>query len=83
MKYLFISVIILTLSGCATYSTYKEVGKQGSKIVADEALQVKLWSLCNATTYGAIKRWISTDKGKADALRTICNGVTQADVETE
>ena len=71
------------LISCTSYGVYKEAGKLAATAAADEALKVKLWSLCNATSYGAVKRWVGSDENLADALKTICKQVKQADVETD
>ena len=86
MKHLSITVLlstVLLLTGCTTYSAYKEVGKQGSALVADEALRVHLWGICTGASYGSIKRWVGTNKTMADALKYICDDARQADVETQ
>lgn len=79
---IFVLIVCLAGTGCATYGAYNQAAKAGTQAIADEALQVKLWSLCNASTYGAIKRWVGSNEALGEALKEICGQVKQADIET-
>lgn len=78
---LLLSVFIM-LAGCVQLEAYKQTIKTGGAHIADEALKTTLWKLCNGTSYGAIKRWVGSNKDLGAALKTVCNQVTQADIET-
>ena len=74
--------IALMLAGCAELQVAKQTVKVGGAKLADDSLQTKLWSLCNASSYGSVKRWVGTNQDLGNALKTICNDVAQADIET-
>lgn len=73
MKTVFVLLVILVLAGCSGFSTVKyAVAIEGAK-VADEALQVSEWGLCEATTVGAWKRKFGQNPEKAEAWTKLCS----------
>ena len=64
--------VAVLLSGCAEFSVVKSgVATHGAKI-ADENLDVAVWSICNAQTVGAWVRRYGTDETKSEAWRILC-----------
>lgn len=67
-------LLVLVLSGCSQWGAVKvAIGDAGAH-AADEALSVSIWQICNASSYGAIKRKFSGDADKANALKVLCGG---------
>lgn len=62
---------LLLLTGCAEWYAVKSgVGSYGAE-AADEILDTALWTICEASTTGAIKRRFKTDEEK-QARDTVC-----------
>jgi len=80
MKLGLIVLILVLLSGCAELAATKQAIKHGGAALADKSLTETLWKLCNATSYGAIKRMYAKDASKARALIIICGGNQDADL---
>ena len=73
MKTFIISFIItISLYGCSQWHATKMMIAQGGANAADEALKVAVWHLCNASTYGSIKRAFGDSPQKAQAIRVLC-----------
>ena len=68
MKQLIIITLLLTLSGCATYHTV--IAERGAE-ASDAALESVVWTLCNATPVGAVRRKFTTTELQS-AYNTIC-----------
>ena len=83
MRCLFLSIIfisIIILSGCAQWGAVKTAVADRGAHVADEALDVAIWQLCNASTYGAIKREFAGNVNKATALKVLCDGTEEVNL---
>jgi len=71
MKPIILTTILLALTACQEFSAVKMgVASHGAQ-AADEALAVSLWTLCNATPVGAIKRRFQTIEDRA-AYNQLC-----------
>ena len=66
------TLITIALYGCAQYGAIKSTIASAGADAADEALSVAIWQLCNASTYGAIKRKFAASREKAQAVRILC-----------
>jgi hypothetical protein len=62
-------ILALILAGCGTYQA---IIADRSAEASDDALSAILWSLCNATPVGAIKRRFQTEAEQA-AYAAICS----------
>lgn len=75
------ALLLATLSGCAGFSAVKTaVAVEGAK-VADEALQVSEWGMCEATTVGAWKRKFGQNPEKAEAWSKLCSDPAVAPIK--
>ena len=60
-----ILLLILILSGCSAhpaYESYKAAAKAQAEKSADKTLKVAGWTVCKATTRGALKRFADTEE---------------------
>lgn len=81
MKKLYLILLTLFLvTGCAEMSITKQAIKHGGAQLADDSLNKTLWKLCNASSFGAIKRKFGDSREKANALKTLCGGQVEADL---
>lgn len=81
-KLLYSLMILILLTGCAELQFAKSAIRHGGAQLADDSLNITLWKLCNATTYGAIKRKFGDSNDKAEALHTLCGGAREVDLVT-
>lgn len=66
-----IIALVLVLSGCAGYSSFKLLAAEEGARVADEALEAAIWHVCKASPVGAVMRRFNTPELRA-AYTTIC-----------
>lgn len=62
------TVCLVLLTGCATYNA--AIAQRGAQ-ASDQALTAALWTICNATPVGAIKRRFRAAEERA-AYNAIC-----------
>lgn len=68
-----IIVLVVGLSGCAAeWNVVKKSASGYGAEIADEALQAKIWSICNVTTMGAYQRNIAGDSQRAMGYAALC-----------
>lgn len=73
MRILFIIPLTILLSSCAEFQAVKSgIASHGSE-AADQAVDVSIWSLCEASTVGSIKRRFKTVEER-DAYNAMCEG---------
>ena len=73
MKIILIALFALLVTSCAEFSAAKSgVATHGAQ-AADEALDVSIWTICNATPVGAIKRRFKTPEERA-SYNSMCDG---------
>ena len=51
-----IPALLIALSGCAEFYAAKSASTSYAAQVADESLKTNVWAMCNATSFGAIRR---------------------------
>jgi len=72
LKVVSVLFLVVFMSGCAEWSSFRSSFGSYSQKAADEALVVKVWAICNVTSRGALKRkFDSTAKQKK--LDEFCN----------
>ncbi len=64
MKILVALLAVVALSGCAEFTALKSGVGTYSQKAADDALDVKVWSLCNVTSRGSVERNFDTPEKK-------------------
>lgn len=79
-KIILILTVLVLMTGCAEMQFAKTTIKHGGARLADESLNATIWKLCNATSYGAIKRKFGDSKEKADALHILCGGAKEVNL---
>jgi hypothetical protein len=67
-----LAIAILTIGGCAGWSSVKAGVANNGALVADEALGAAEWGVCDAATIGAWKRRYGNDSGKVEGWRALC-----------
>lgn len=67
-----IAIILLTLTGCASFDAVQSVAADRAARAADEARQTAEWTLCNAISVGAWRRAYAADPSRADGWRRLC-----------
>jgi len=71
MKLIIIAILALLITGCAEFGAAKSgIATHGAQ-ASDEALDAALWTICNASTVGAVKRRFKTESEK-DAYNGVC-----------
>ena len=76
-------VLLLSLTGCAQWGATKIAFSDAAAHAADESLSVSIWRICNASSYGAIKRRFADDPAKAKALKVLCGGTEKTSLIVE
>lgn len=61
-------VLLLSLNGCTSVDTLKTEGASRSARAADEQLDIAIWTICNASTNGALMRKFGDEDNFADLL---------------
>lgn len=75
MKKSYITLIVLMASvlfGCVEWQVGKQAVSTYGAQIADEKFDVVMWTLCNATSIGSIRRNIGTSTDRAEAYNKLC-----------
>jgi PBP1b-binding outer membrane lipoprotein LpoB len=72
-------VATLVLTACAGWSPARDAAEEYGRKVADETLKAAVWTICKASSVGAIKRLFNTTV-KATAWRNFCKEAGAPDV---
>lgn len=73
MKLTIALITLLALTGCAEFNAFKSgVATHGAE-AADQTVEVSIWSLCEASSVGSIKRRFKTTEER-DAYNAMCEG---------
>lgn len=68
-----IAITLIGLTGCAEFNAFKSgVATHGAE-AADQTVEVSIWSLCEASSVGSIKRRFKTDEER-HAYNAMCEG---------
>ncbi len=70
-------LMMLMLSGCASWDTLQAGFAVEGARAADEALQTYEWGICEAATVGSWKRRYGQDPNKAEAWAMMCSKNSQ------
>jgi len=77
MKKIFVMFLTIALTactgGCAEFDAARAAAAEHGADAADQALDTALWTICNATPVGAIKRRFKSEEER-EAYNKICPG---------
>lgn len=66
------AMLVLLLSGCASFDAAQSIAADRTARAADEARQTAEWTLCNAISVGAWRRAYAADPARAEGWRRLC-----------
>ncbi len=64
--------ILVLLGGCTTSDRVRSIVADKGADAADDVLESSEWAICEAATFGAIKRRYGDSSEKWSALNTLC-----------
>lgn len=80
MRYFMLLPFLFSVSSCAEFGAFKSSIGLYSQQAADDALDVKAWSLCKVTSRGALKRKFDSPE-KEKRLNEFCEVFFGADIK--
>ena len=71
---------LMTLAGCGTFDTVKEVVAVKGAEIMDDTLNDSEWFICNGASVGSVRRRYGDSSDRSFAWRQLCEPKTNATV---